>query len=317
MKVLKINYYDEQIKEYLQYKRMGGASERTLYEYNSLLGMFKKYLEIAKITDLSLVSRTMAERYIYKLMTEKNSLTGKKLSTVTINCRIIAYKDFFRFLVKNKNIKSNPFRLINCIKNEKRVFKNYLKQHEVRSLFSSMPETNEREIVYKLLLELSYHCALRISEALLLKTKDVDLEKGVLLIREGKGGYDRAIPLSKSIEYKLERYLSDNFSKCNEEFLFVSPKTGHSFTPVPIRKYLAKFVKDMNFKIKVTHHTLRHSIAKHLLERGLDIRYVQKFLGHHSINTTAQYTKLNLEDLQRALMTYHPRERFIKGERYA
>ncbi len=304
---------DPDVSDYLKDKELSGAADKTLYEYHHMLSLFKEYTRSKRIARISRVSRQVAERYIYKLMTEKNRLTGKKLAISTVNGRLTVLKEFFMFLVKKGKLKANPFRLLTYIKNDKKVFKNYLKQSEVKALFALMPEDTDRQKQYKLFLELSYHCGLRISEALSLRSADVDLENKMLLIREGKGGYDRSVPLSDHICRRLAPYLKEH----HHLYLFPSAKTGRPLTCPPLRKYLARYVKKGEFKTHVTHHTLRHSIAKHLLERGLDIRYVQKFLGHHSIDSTARYTKLNLEDLRRALMTYHPREGKITGAKYA
>ncbi len=146
-------------------------------------------------------------------------------------------------------------------------------------------------IKHRLIISLLYSSGLRISEVVKLKVKDVDLENLTLTIREGKGKKDRLTVFSESLKDNLEDLMQD---KNIETFLFIS-KQGNEKNPVhtrTIQKIFQNSLKKAKIFKKATPHDLRHSFATHLLENGIDIRYIQTLLGHKNISTTTIYTKV-------------------------
>ena len=150
---------------------------------------------------------------------------------------------------------------------------------------------------YKLMLKLYYSSGLRLSEALTLRVKDLDFNEEVIWIRDGKGGKDRMSILSSDLGVSLKNHV-DNTGKGKDDFVFVN-RYGNPFNPRTIQKVIEKAKVDSGINKDVHIHTLRHSFATHLLEAGVDIRYIQTLLGHSSLETTSQYAHVSTEALKK------------------
>lgn len=147
---------------------------------------------------------------------------------------------------------------------------------------------------HKLLLSLLYGSGLRVSEVVKLKISDIDILSKSILIKAGKGQKDRFTILSKNSVELLNLYLSNLPAK--QIYLFAGTKIHLSQRSA--QKIFARAVTESGLKTQATCHSLRHSFATHLLEQGLDIRFIQKLLGHSSIKTTEKYTKVARNFLQ-------------------
>lgn len=145
---------------------------------------------------------------------------------------------------------------------------------------------------------------------------DIDFHTGTLIVREGKGGKDRYVPVGRTACQLIENYvhhvrqffLRDG---CPTNALFVSGKglrLGKSALDMLVRKY----AKAAGIKKVISCHSWRHTCATHLINRGMDIRHVQALLGHASLDSTQIYTRVAIRDLQRVVRKFHPRER-VKG----
>ncbi|MEW6558282.1 MAG: tyrosine-type recombinase/integrase [Elusimicrobiota bacterium] len=132
-------------------------------------------------------------------------------------------------------------------------------------------------------------------------------------IRDGKGGKDRVVPLTKVSAGYLREYINKVRPKLQKNgnangtvFLNLN---GREFDRQGLCRLILRYAKVSRISKPVTAHILRHSIATHLLENGMSIRYIQEFLGHKSLGTTQQYTKVTIEDLRNQYNKYHPKER--------
>ncbi len=150
---------------------------------------------------------------------------------------------------------------------------------------------------YKVCLTLIYSCGLRVSEGVGLKNKDIDASNQVIIIRDAKGNKDRYVPLpSKTLSILREFWKTHR----HHEYLFPSYAVGSrkkTFISKPMEQRVIqgafqKVLKQSNINKKATVHTLRHSYATHLLEKGIDLRIIQIFLGHKCIQSTTIYTHL-------------------------
>ena len=162
----------------------------------------------------------------------------------------------------------------------------------------------------KVLLEVLYSTGIRASEARFLKLNDVDLLNREVFIREGKGGRDRLIPITKGCSKHIEIYIANHIKSLlngrTSEYLFIG-EMGKVFHAHKVSQIVRKYVKEASFKQAITTHSFRHTCATHLLKKGASIRLIQELLGHNSLNTTEKYTKVDIGDLKSALDKYHPR----------
>lgn len=141
---------------------------------------------------------------------------------------------------------------------------------------------------HKLLIALSYGAGLRVSEVINLRIKDIDLEELTIHVKQAKGAKDRITIFPEKLKNGIKNLSAGKESNC---FLFESARGG-KLTPRTAQKILANALKKSGVKKDATFHSLRHSFATHLLENGVDIRYVQELLGHQNIRTTQRYTQV-------------------------
>lgn len=147
---------------------------------------------------------------------------------------------------------------------------------------------------HRLMIALAYGAGLRVSEIINLRVEDIDLDGLSLIVREGKGGKDRISILPEQLKNDLQNMLA---GKAGNEYLFESERGGR-LTTRTAQIVFARSLRAAGIKKTATFHSLRHSFATHLLENGVDVRYIQKLLGHASITTTQLYTKVTNPQLK-------------------
>ena len=158
-----------------------------------------------------------------------------------------------------------------------------LSRNEVNSLFTVLKNSKHR-----LLLALAYGAGLRVSEAVSLMVKDLDLSELTIQVKEGKGQKDRITVVPQKLVNDLKNLIA---GKNEDDFVFASERGG-KLTTRTAQKVFENALNAANIKKNATFHSLRHSFATHLLENGVDVRYVQELLGHHNIRTTQRYTQV-------------------------
>ena len=232
-------------------------------------------------------------------------LSSLRLNRSSVVRKIAALRSFFRFLAKEGQIGQNPFLYLSSPKLEKKI-PTFLTEDEIRRLFA-LPGVPLRDSA---MLELLYSGGLRIEELVGLNSDDVDVITGLMKVL-GKGNIERIVPVGEKSLDTLHRYLSardSTFEKPNSsnKKAFFLNNSGQRISSRGARKALHKWFSLAGFKKKVSPHTLRHSFATHLLDRGCDLRSVQEMLGHKSIATTQVYTHVTAETLKRVYEKAHP-----------
>lgn len=169
-----------------------------------------------------------------------------------------------------------------------RTLPNVLSQEEVLRIIQYTQNIKHRAI-----LTLLYSCGLRIGELISLKLVDFHIERKQLIVKKGKGRKDRYVSLADSFLPLLSNY----YYSYKPTIYFVEGQNGGKYSAESIRSFLRKSCKKAGIKKLVTPHTLRHSYATHLLENGVDIRYIQSLLGHSKPETTMIYTHVQRKDL--------------------
>lgn len=163
-----------------------------------------------------------------------------------------------------------------------------LSKHEIIYLLQKTPNLKHRVI-----LMLLYSCGLRISELLHLRRKDIDLERRQLYIHQSKGRKDRYVGLAEVSMPLILNYLNTY----EPEHYFIVSSNENAYSASAVRAFLRRSCKEAGITKRVTPHTLRHSYATHLLEQGVDIRYIQTLLGHSRPETTMIYTHVTRQDV--------------------
>lgn len=158
-----------------------------------------------------------------------------------------------------------------------------LSRSEIEKILQSLTNTKHR-----ILLSLAYGAGLRVSEVIVLKIQDIDLEEMTLQIKQAKGQKDRISLLPEKLTGDIRNLV---LGKTRNDFVFASERGG-KLTTRTAQKIFETALGKAGIKKNATFHSLRHSFATHLLENGVDLRYVQELLGHQNIRTTQQYTQV-------------------------
>lgn len=245
-----------------------GFSKRTIKSY---LSVNKNFLFFTRKSAKEITAQDIKNYLLY--------LKARGLSNTSLNLTISALKFYYQQVLKRK-----LFFDIKRPKREKHL-PVVLNKNEIISLIDSL--TN---IKHKLIISLLYGSGLRVSEIVKLKREDLNLPQQTVIIRGGKGNKDRISVLSNITIKLLHHYLPALPS--SQKYLFKGLGKRDCLSLRTVQKIFNLGLKKSNLGIKTGCHSLRHSFATHLLENGVDIRYVQELLGHQNIRTTQIYTKV-------------------------
>jgi len=259
------------INQFEQRLRIQRYSEATIRNYKSALESFLK-LASQKFSSTSEITVDVVEKYIY-WMIEKRGIGPSYQRMV-----VASIDKFFSLVVNNAlNIKHlYPKQKIQTLPD-------FLTTEEVKKLIAA-----SNNLKHKCIIELLYAGGLRLSELLSLKITDIDSHNMIIRINNGKGNKDRVVMLSETLLSDLRAYFIEYKPK---EFLFTG-QAGGQYSDKSVQTVVKEAASKAGIQKQVTPHTLRHSFATHLLEKGTDIRYIQELLGHKSIHTTEIYTHI-------------------------
>jgi len=278
-----------------------GLSRNTLEAYARDLQGYLAFLAERGISDVGESSAEPIMGY-FKL------LRGKGLSPRSSARALSALRGFHKFLVQDRAISQNPLRRLRAPKVVPRL-PAVLTSGEVEDLLRQPDPAQPLGSRDRAMLEVLYATGLRVSELVHLSVNDVNLEVGYVRTK-GKGARERIVPIGRAASQALKGYLEGPRRswalKSSDATLFLG-RGGGGITRQGFWKILRKYAQSAGIHKRLTPHTLRHSFATHLLERGADLRSVQSMLGHVDIATTQVYTHVSREHLKRLHQRYHPR----------
>ncbi|MDE2843682.1 MAG: site-specific tyrosine recombinase XerD [Chloroflexota bacterium] len=299
------------IEDFLQHLVVErGFSQHTLDAYRNDLGQFADFLK-EKMNEASERSDVW-ERVDLDLLNDYIAdLRGRKGYRDTTTARkVAAIKSFFTFLAQNGVIEEPPTESLGSPR-VGRALPKYLTEDEVERLLREADKAGTAEAQRDAnILELLYATGLRVSELVSLNVQDVDFEESYIRCW-GKGSKERIVYAHDKALNGLQDYLSTSRMSLlgqnkEEAALFVNHR-GERLTRQWVWNILKTYSKRAGIDQKITPHTLRHSFATHLLQKGASLRHVQELLGHSSISTTQVYTHLTSEHLRDEYEKSHPR----------
>lgn len=274
-----------------------GLSDKTKESYQNDLEIYKTFLNKRNIKAVEQIESS----HIKDFLKERNE---EETTTIAHNLTVI--KNFHMYLLKEKLVKEDVSEFIERPKLKKSLPK-AMSLEDVDNLLN-IELSSPFDYRNKAMLELMYGCGLRVSELISLEINDVDTTNCQIRIL-GKGSKERDIPLGEYAIYYLQEYLKvrEKLLKgkpCNK--LFIN-NHGLGMTRQGFFKNLKKLLQEKGLNPDISPHTLRHSFATHLINRGADLRSIQEMLGHSDISTTKIYTKLSDEKLIDDYNKYHYR----------
>ena len=276
---------DNEYRDYLTSVRK--YPDNTINSYLSDITIFKKYLSSLKINYLK-VDKDIIREYL-------KVLGNSNYKSSSINRILSSLKNYYDYLEYKHLIEYNPLKDLNRPKKEKRL-PNFINNNDYEEIIKkSLERTDFIGRRNTLLLELLYSSGIRISEALNIKIKDINMsDKSIRIL--GKGSKMRIVYFGEYAKEYLEEYLKVRNSSL--EYLFLN-KNNTLLTRRGAEYIISNLVKTSLLKKKVTPHTFRHSYATEMLNNGADIRSVQELLGHSSLSTTGIYTHVTNEVVRR------------------
>jgi integrase/recombinase XerD len=265
------------------------ASAQT--NYPRAVEEFLDYLQSKGISDPEKITREITDAYFDYLGSRASQKRSGTLSNVYLNSHINALKNYQQYLkqLKHTNISLQLQRY-----DQEGKLPEVLTRQEIQQLYQTTQEMKwYHGIQAKLILHLCYGCGLRKSEVLNLHTSDVKSRDKLLHVRRGKGGKERYVPLTETILSDLQEYLTETRLKLTFKRPVEALLVNNRGEGLKTFYYTLKLLKTASKLEKELHpHLLRHSIATHLMESGMKIEEIAKFLGHKSLASTQLYTHI-------------------------
>lgn len=272
------------LEEYLIYiNNVKNYSQNTIKSYNSDI---KHYFENTE---------SVGEFSSYLKHLNKN-----KYSKTSINRKITSIRTFLSWAVDNNYFNQNQIKIVNNLKVEKKL-PNVLTASYINRLLDNLPESSEKDIRDKAILELMYSSGLRVSEVSNLTSNSINKNNSIRVL--GKGSKERVLPMTKRAYVSTKKYIETSRPKFKNDksknYLFLGVRGGQLSD-----REIRRIVK---FRTGTFPHSIRHTFATHLLEGGADLRIVQELLGHNDPSTTQIYTHVSKKQLQKKYKQSHPR----------
>jgi integrase/recombinase XerD len=277
-----------------------GLAQNSLEAYRRDLARYASYLK-GRQKQVTNLDRAEVPRYLLVLR-------EAGLSPRSVARHLAAIRQFHRFLVREGHATDDPTAHLESPRPWRRL-PTVLSSEEVERLLALRATTSPQALRNQAMLEVLYASGLRVSELVGLRLADLDLAVGVVRIL-GKGDKERLVPLGDVAVASLHAYLARGRPRLEKRlaspYVFLG-RHGRGLTRQMFWQLLKRYVGAAGITKRVTPHTLRHSFATHLLERGADLRSVQMMLGHADIGTTQIYTHLSRAHLKAIYDKHHPR----------
>ena len=283
--------------EYLNY------SDRSIKLYEYYLNRFQEFFSNCDLKEITPLKLYEYQRYLFRLKF--------KASTQSTNLTVV--KMLFRFLIRQQLIKSDPSNCIELPKIDKHLPKHILTIKQIEDMIKATDQFGQLAQRNRLIIELFYATGMRVAELSNLTINSVMDHLGLVRIL-GKGNKERIIPISRRAVKLINQYVSNyrpillaksKNQKANFNRLILSYR-GNKMNNDTLAFVVRETARLAGIKSKVTPHTIRHTLATHLLQAGMDIRYIQEILGHQDLRTTQIYTQVQNKDLIKMVEMYHP-----------
>jgi len=278
-----------------------GLSKNTVAAYGRDLIAYLEFLEANGIASVDDSDTALVLKHLIDLRDAGLGPRSRARHLVTL-------RGFYKFLIREKILETNPAQIVDLPKAGQRL-PNILKIDEVFCLLEAPDASKPLGARDAAMLELLYGAGLRVSELIKVGIADVNLEACFVRVL-GKGSKERVVPVGLVAKKKIDFYLVSGrpalLKGRPSAYLFVT-RLAKPMTRQRFWKLLRQYALKAGIFYKITPHTLRHSFATHLLERGADLRSVQVMLGHVDISTTQIYTHVAQEKLKAVHTQYHPR----------
>jgi integrase/recombinase XerC len=297
------------VADFIESLRRKAASRHTISNYQIDLQQFTQFL-VLRQARLESTDHVFLRDFLNHLYTERH------LSKSSVSRKLACLKTFFKFLVREGLLKANPAELISSPKVARKL-PALLGEGEAAAIVEMPQGATLKAIRDRAILELLYASGLRVSELVGLNEDEVDMQQETVRVL-GKGEKERIVPFGSFAARAIQDYME------KKRFLGATRRDSKGAAPVflssrgnrvnarDVQRLVARVRLGLKATRRVTPHTLRHSFATHLLERGADLRSIQELLGHNSLSTTQKYTHVSIQHLKKEYDKAHPKAKNSK-----
>jgi integrase/recombinase XerD len=285
--------YQEEAINYKNYLDILGLNPQTTQARYLYLREFLSWLEILQIYQIQEVRTVEISNYYDYLLQRKSTRTRQNIKQKSIHDHMRNLQQYLGYLLDLGKIKTSPASHLKFSHPNEKVERIIFTQNEIQELYKA---SNEQE---KAILNIAYGCGLRVGELSLINKEDIRFTENLLIVQKGKNNKRRVIPITNQIVSELESYINSQTESTNKA-IFINNHNVRmqewTFNKI-LKELISKTKFGQRFSTeelnKIGIHSLRHSIATHLLENGMKIEQVQTFLGHSHIESTEIYTHIN------------------------
>ena len=292
------NNYNQLLKSYAQCLKTLGFALSTVEHFTYFTKHFLQYLQNKNITHIKHLTNTEVKNYFNYLEQATGIRTHKAFSASHLNRNFLAIDKFLEFLY-NMGLEQAPTPTKYTVEHQATKAIVVLTTEQIQILYNTIPflftdllmaKREQRQACVRLMLDLCYGCGLRRSEAINLKIQHINFDTKTLFIEQGKYYKDRLVPISNSINQSLQTFVYQH----RQSFNNLRPTYVYPFKSNALADAIGFLVEKSNNKelqqLNPTLHSLRHSIATHLLNKGMHIDNIARFLGHSTLQSTQIYT---------------------------
>jgi len=275
-------------------------SKHTVKAYRTDLSLFQAYLHDIYEFPIHKATHAMIRSWLVEELNNGNSAR-------TVNRKITTLKSFYKYLIKEQQIKINPTLKISSSKTSKKL-PQFVSLSDMNDLLDKLQfdesYCGSRD---KLMIEIFYSTGIRLSELINIKIKDVDSQKGQIKVL-GKRNKERIIPLTKELKNTIEKYMSLRLkAKAIDPSYLLLADSGKKLNPSMVYRKVNTLLQDVTTLDKKSPHILRHTFATHMLNNGADLNVIKELLGHASLSATEVYTHNSIDKLKEIFNNAHPR----------
>jgi len=296
------------LAKFLSHLKVKNFSERTVEVREHHIYCFIAWCDDRSLTRPGDVTKPILERYQKHLHYRQKS-NGHPLTPNTQGSHITSIRMFFKWLTRQNLIPWNPASELELPTVGFHLPHGVLSREEIEQILNHIDLSNRLGIRDRAIIEVLYSTGIRRQEASNLDITDLNADRGVLVVRQGKGDKDRVVPIGARAIKWTEKYLTEvrpNLLPHPEEAALLITQDGNRFTPHNLGSLVKKKIIEAGIDVDGACHVFRHSMATLMLENGADIRYIQELLGHAKLETTQIYTRVSIEKLKEIHAATHP-----------
>jgi integrase/recombinase XerD len=302
---------EDSITDYLTDLAAHGYATSTVRARRYHLDELSRFLEARDITDARQVTPSQLESFQRHLFHHKK-LDGTALSFRTQAQRLVPVKGFFSYLAKSGALVYDPSLALTLPKTERRLPEAVMSVEEVEEVLRGPDTTTPLGLRDRAILEVFYSCAIRRMELINVRVSDIDVARGSLFVRQGKGARDRFVPIGERARYWVARYVHEvrpGLARDERQVTLFLSTTGKPLVSDVLTRLVGAYIRAGASSKKGSCHLFRHTTATLMLDAGADVRHVAEMLGHQKLDTTMQYTRVSMAKLQEVHARCHPAER--------